>query len=143
MNDHSRRLELSLLFLRLTVFLVMFMWTVDKFVNPGHAAAVFESFYRIPGLEAVVLYGIAAAEMVLLLLFVSGVLKTYTYGVVLVLHGISTLSSFKQYLAPFEGSHLLFFAAWPMLAACFALFVLRDEDRLWSLGKTGTADTGS
>ncbi len=140
MNDHSRRLELSLLFLRLTVFLVMFMWTLDKFVNPGHAAAVFESFYRIPGLEAAVLYGIGAAEMVLLALFVSGVLKTYTYGAVLVLHGISTLSSFKQYLAPFD--HLLFFAAWPMLAACFALFVLRDHDRLLSLGKAHAPAAG-
>lgn len=132
MNDHSRRLELSLLLLRLTVFLVMFMWTLDKFVNPGHAAAVFESFYRIPGLEAAVLYGIGVAEMVLLALFVTGILKTYTYGAVLVFHAISTLSSFKQYLAPFD--HLLFFAAWPMLAACFTLFVLRDHDRLLNLG---------
>lgn len=140
MEDHGRRLELSLLFLRLTVFLVMFMWTLDKFVNPGHAAAVFEGFYRIPGLEAVVLYGIGTVEMVLLALFVTGVLKTYTYGAVLVFHGISTLSSFGQYLAPFD--HLLFFAAWPMLAACFALFVLRDHDRLLTLAKDGAPAAG-
>lgn len=37
--------------------------------------------------------------------------------------------SYRQHLAPF--GHLLFFAAWPMLAACFALYALRDLDTLW------------
>ena len=42
---------------------------------------------------------------------------------------------FKQYLAPFEGPNLLFYAAWPMLAACFALYRLRDLDTLWAVEK--------
>ena len=134
MTEHEKKLQLSLLLLRVTVFLVMFMWTIDKFVNPGHAAKVYESFYYIAGLESVVMYAIGAAEMVLLLLFLAGYKKTLTYGAVLILHAVSTLSSFNQYLAPFEGPHLLFFAAWPMLAACFTLFLLRDQDKMLSLG---------
>ena len=134
MIEHEKRLQLSLLFLRVTVFLVMFMWTIDKFVNPGHAAKVYESFYFIAGLESVLMYAIGAAEMVLLLLFLAGYKKTLTYGAILILHTVSTLSSFNQYLAPFEGPHLLFFAAWPMLAACFTLFLLRDQDKMLSLG---------
>jgi putative oxidoreductase len=134
MAEYEKKLQLSLLFLRVTVFLVMFMWTIDKFVNPGHAAKVYESFYYIAGLESVVMYAIGAAEMVLLLLFVAGYKKTLTYGAVLILHTVSTLSSFNQYLAPFEGPSLLFFAAWPMLAACFTLFLLRDQDRMLSVG---------
>ena len=134
MTEHEKKLQLSLLFLRVTVFLVMFMWTIDKFVNPGHAAKVYESFYYIAGLESVVMYAIGAAEMVLLLLFLAGYKKTLTYGAVLILHAVSTLSSFNQYLAPFEGPNLLFFATWPMLAACFTLFLLRDQDRMLSAG---------
>ena len=134
MTEHEKKLQLSLLFLRVTVFLVMFMWTIDKFVNPGHAAKVYESFYYIAGLESVVMYAIGAAEMVLLLLFLAGYKKTLTYGAVLILHAVSTLSSFNQYLAPFEGPNLLFFAAWPMLAACLTLFLLRDHDRMLSAG---------
>ena len=134
MTEHEKKLQLSLLFLRVTVFLVMFMWTIDKFVNPGHAAKVYESFYYIAGLESVVMYAIGAAEMVLLLLFLAGYKKTLTYGAVLILHAVSTLSSFNQYLAPFEGPNLLFFAAWPMLAACLMLFLLRDQDKMLSLG---------
>jgi putative oxidoreductase len=133
MTEHDKKLQLPLLFIRLTVFLVMAMWTIDKFINPGHASKVYESFYHIAGLEFAVMYVIGAIELIILLLFVAGFKKKYTYGVVLALHTVSTLSSFKQYLAPFDGPNLLFFAAWPMLAACFALFILRDQDKLWSV----------
>ncbi len=79
------------------------------------------------------MYAIGGLEMIILLLFLAGYKKKYTYGAVLLFHTVSTLSSFKQYLAPFEGPGLLFFAAWPMLAACFALFLLRDNDRILSV----------
>ena len=134
MAEHDKRLQVSLLLLRVTVFLVMFMWTIDKFLNPGHAAKVYEKFYYIAGMESVAMYAIGAIEMIVLLLFLAGYKKTYTYGAVLILHAVSTLSSFNQYLAPFAGSNLLFFAAWPMLAACVALFLLRDQDRMLSAG---------
>jgi len=134
MEDHDTKLQLSLLFLRLTVFLVMFMWTIDKFINPAHAAKVYEKFYYIAGLESVVIYAIGVVEISILLLFLVGYRKKYTYGAVLAFHAVSTLSSFKQYLAPFDGSNLLFFAAWPMLAACFTLFLLRDQDKKLSVG---------
>jgi len=133
MMDHDKKLQLSLLFLRVTVFLVMFMWTIDKFMNPEHAAKVYEMFYYITGLESVVIYVIGAIEIIILLLFLVGYKKKYTYGAVLIFHTVSTLSPFKLYLAPFEGANLLFFAAWPMLAACFTLFLLRDQDKKLSI----------
>jgi putative oxidoreductase len=124
------RLPVALLTMRLSIFLVMFMWTVDKFVNPGHATRIFEYFYFIPGVESTFIYGLAVAEMLLLAVFLLGVQKRWSYGLVLLLHSVSTFSSFRQYLDPFEGSHLLFFAAWPMWAACVALYLLRDQDTL-------------
>ena len=42
---NEKRLRISLLLLRLGVFVVMFVWTLDKFVAPDHAARVFD---RIP-----------------------------------------------------------------------------------------------
>ena len=134
MTDGDGKLQLSLLLLRMGVFLVMFMWTIDKFINPGHASKVYEKFYYIAGMESVVMYVIGAIEMLILLMFLAGYLKKYTYGAVLLFHAVSTLSSFRQYMAPFEGPNLLFFAAWPMLAACIALFLLRDQDRMLSAG---------
>jgi hypothetical protein len=37
----DERIPRALLLLRLSVFLVMFMWTLDKFLNPGHTAQVY------------------------------------------------------------------------------------------------------
>ena len=129
MNTNNR-LPVALFLLRLGIFVVMFTWTIDKFIRPEHSAAVFENFYFISGFSAVLSYVIGAVEMIIIAGFLLGYQKKWTYGAVLVLHGISTLSSFKQYLSPFEGPNLLFFAAWPMLAACFALYYLRDQDTL-------------
>jgi hypothetical protein len=126
--NHPRRLALSLLLLRLGIFLVMLIWTVDKFVRPDHAIGVFASFYGIDGLDAQLTYVLGALELGLLLAFVAGLARRWSYGLVMVLHGVSTVSSWSQYLQPFEGPNLLFFAAWPMLAACVALYLLRDAD---------------
>jgi len=43
-TDFQNRLQWSLFSLRLGVFIVMIMWTFDKFVNPGHSARIFEHF---------------------------------------------------------------------------------------------------
>jgi hypothetical protein len=113
----------------------MFIWTIDKFLHPEHAAKVFESFYFIGGLGSSAFYIIGLIELVIIVGFLAGYKKRLTYGAVLILHGISTISTVKQYLTPFEGPNLLFFAAWPMLAACFVLYYLRDLDTLLAVEK--------
>ena len=126
--NQQRRLAISLLLLRLGIFVVMLMWTLDKFVRPDHAASVFSTFYGVNGLDVQLAYVLGALELALLLAFVTGIARRWSYGIVLVLHAGSTLSSWSQYMHPFEGANLLFFAAWPMLAACAALYLLRDSD---------------
>ena len=58
----------------------MFMWTIQKFVDPEHAIKIYEGFYYIAGLESIVMYAIGVAEVVILLLFLAGYKKKYTYG---------------------------------------------------------------
>ncbi len=129
--DDRNRVGVALLLLRVTVFLVMLMWTIDKFVRPAHAASVYEHFYFLRGLGPAIIYSIGVAELALLIGFVIGFAPRLTYGFVLLLHSVSTFSSFRQYFHPFENVNLLFFAAWPMLGACFSLYYLRDHDTLW------------
>jgi hypothetical protein len=131
--DIANRVRLPLLLLRIGVFIVMLMWALDKFVRPGHAAGVFKKFYQIDLGAPTVFYVIGALELVLLFFFVTGTLKRFSYGAVLVLHTVSTVSSYRQYLQAFD--NLLFFAAWPMLAACITLYFLRDLDTLWTVPK--------
>jgi hypothetical protein len=131
--DDRNRVGVALLVLRITVFVVMLIWTIDKFVRPAHAISVYQHFYFLPSFASAIMYAIGIAELVFLLGFVIGFAPRLTYGLVLLLHAISTFSSFRQYLHPFQNVNLLFFAAWPMLGACFALYYLRDLDTLCSV----------
>jgi hypothetical protein len=90
-------------------------------------------FYSIGGIGNAVIYILAALELVIILSFIFGFAKRWSYGLVLLLHAVSTVSSYKKYLAPFQPPNLLFFAAIPMLAACFVLYYLRDADVLWTI----------
>ena len=101
--------------------------TLDKFIRPEHAAAVFEHFYFLAGLSHTLIMVIGALEILVLVGFVLGIQKTITYGLVFIFHAVSTLSSFRIYLTPFEEVNLLFFAAWPMLAACYALVCIEGR----------------
>ncbi|WP_017326761.1 MauE/DoxX family redox-associated membrane protein [Synechococcus sp. PCC 7336] len=131
----ANRLPIVLFLLRLSVFAVLLMWAIDKFLNPGHTADVFAGFYSIGNLSSTVSYVLGAIQLAIIVAFLLGILKTWSYGLVLLMHAASTLVAYKQYLDPYNGPNLLFFAAWPMLAACIALFMLRDFDTRWSLGR--------
>lgn len=124
----TNKLANALLFMRITVAAVLVVWTVDKFINVQHATAVYEKFYFIAGIGNSVMYAIAAAEMVLIALFLIGRFKSITYLIVLIIHAVSTITPYANYLAPYDGANILFFTAWPMLAACYALYSLRDYD---------------
>ncbi len=131
MADDSKPLAVALVLLRYGVFIVMFVWTLDKFLNPEHAAHVFEKYYALSGLGERFMQVLAAVEMLMLAGFLLGYRKALTYGFVLSAHALSTLATWRQYLDPFD--NLLFFAAIPMLGACWALFSLRERDTLLAL----------
>ncbi|WP_404969735.1 hypothetical protein [Vibrio campbellii] len=121
----QQQLGIALLALRLSIALVFVMWALDKVLVPEHAMKVFSGFY---GLDISIGFSVALgiAQLVFIGVFLAGLWKNLTYLAILVLHAGSTFSSFAKYLDPFN--NLLFFAAWPMLAACFALYLLREHD---------------
>ena len=131
-TTQQTRIELSLFLLRLGVFIVMIAWTLDKFIDPVHAARVYENFYFIGGLGSTAMMVIGAIEIIIILAFLAGLWKRYTYGFVMLVHGVSTFSAWDRYTIDIN---LLFFAAWPMLAACVSLYMLRDLDVKFTLGK--------
>ncbi|MEL7332368.1 MAG: hypothetical protein AAFN12_08960 [Cyanobacteria bacterium J06560_2] len=124
----AHRVSLVLLLTRLSIFIAMMIWVIDKFVQPDHTAAVFQAFYGISGIGTTVAYALGIAQLAIMIAFVIGYQKKITYGLVLLMHTASTLVSVPKYLAPFESANILFYAAWPMLAACFTLYYLRDLD---------------
>ncbi|MDE2148874.1 MAG: hypothetical protein KGJ55_03350 [Gammaproteobacteria bacterium] len=137
--NREQKLPLALLVLRVGIFIMFIFWVFDKFVRPEHASAVGQHFFGLGALGKGSVYAIGAIELSVLLAFLAGLFKTYTYGLVLLFHLASTLASFPIYLAPYHEANILFFAAWPTLAACFALFYLRDHDTLLTIGRRAAA----
>ncbi len=123
-----------LFIMRITIGLVFIMWTGDKFVNPVHAQSVFEWFFFLPGLGEKIFLGIGIAETILVALFITGTLKPISYLVILVLHTISTVAPYNIYLNAYDSDfNLLFFTAFPMWAACLALYMMREYDTKFTL----------
>ena len=129
-TNEPKHLPLALFLLRVSVFVVFLIWTLDKFLRPEHAAGVYQNFYFSPALSAAVFYALGTIEMMIIVAFLLGIKKKLSYGAVFLFHLISTVSTYKQFFAPFENMNILFYAALPMLAACFALYVLRDHDTM-------------
>ena len=113
----------------------MVPWTLLKLLSPERAAGVFGKYYLLPGMEAWFFYVVGTIQLLVLIGFALGYLKIWTYGLVLGMHALSTLTSWRAYLEP----NMLFYAAWPMLAACIALFLMRDLDTLASPGSRRSA----
>lgn len=136
-----KHLPISLLLIRASVVLMLAPWVADKFINPAHMVGIAESFYGIGGLGSTLVLMLGVAQVVLLACFALGIARTWSYGLVLLMHAASTFSSWKQYLDPYTGANLLFFAAWPMLAALVALFLLREHDSLLSVSRSAGSST--
>ena len=126
-------LEVSLLIMRLATAVFLLVWAIDKIVNQAHAQNVFKSFYfTSPSPE--ILTALGAAQTVIVLAFVAGFARFWTYGAVLLMHLVSTLSTYGRLINPWgPGAQLLFWAAITILAAMLALFLLREQDRLLSI----------
>jgi len=132
--QRDTKLEISLLIMRLTFAAFIMVWAVDKVVAPGHAQKVFSTYY-FTELSSDPFSAIGYVQIAVILAFAVGFLRFWTYGAMLVMHAVSTLSTFDKLVSPWEAGPrgLLFWAAVPTLGAILALFLLRDRDNLLSV----------
>ncbi|WOJ98607.1 DoxX family membrane protein [Congregibacter brevis] len=128
------RIRISLLALRMGVFAVFMVWTLDKLFNYQHNSGMISHYYHVD-LPQWFLVALGLAELGMLFGFLLGLFKNFTYAAVLVAHAVTTLVSSWRLLPPYEIHQLLYFGSLPMLAACVALYLLRSEDTLWNLSK--------
>lgn len=132
---HSDRdLKISLALMRLAIAGFLAIWACDKIFNSTAALSTFSKYYM--GLSGeTLLLGLGVAQLALVACFALGLFKTLTYGAVTLMHTVSTFASYGRYLDPLARPNILFWAAVPVLAAMVALFILRDRDRMWTLGR--------
>ena len=129
---HPRQLERGLAILRFSLGAFFLVWSVEKIFAPNIARRVFETFYfSSPGDTVLIATGIA--QTVIVLAFLAGLWRFWTYGALLVMHSVSVLSTWERLLTPYDPPNHLFWAAVPVWAALLLLFLLRDADRMWCI----------
>lgn len=130
------KVEISLMAMRLATAAFLLVWAADKFVNPQHGQAVLGAFYGMKGVSSQIVLGLGIAQLLLVVAFAAGWQRFWTYGAVLIMHGVTTVVSVWKLIPPFGPSaNILFWAGVPVLAGLFALFVLRDRDRMLSIDR--------
>ncbi|MGC1308907.1 MAG: hypothetical protein WA885_16900 [Phormidesmis sp.] len=131
---NNRKLEISLATIRITTAAFFLVWSIEKIVAPDISQKVFARFYAL-SLSTEVSIAVGILQTAVVLLFLIGLFKLWTYGALLGMHTVSTLSSYEPLLNPYTPPNHLFWAAVPTLGALTALFLLRKEDRLLTFSK--------
>lgn len=129
--DFSRRLGLAAI--RYSVAAFFAVWAIEKFVKPDVTGRIWSHFYKIEGIGTYASYGIGAFQLAIIGLFALGLFRTWTYGALFLMHAVSTLSTWEHLIDPYGKNHL-FWAGVPTLAAMAALWLMRKDDSLATLG---------
>jgi len=134
MSDNVKNTGVALVVLRLSLALFLLPWVIEKFTKPEQTAKIFASFYHID-LPVAGSYIIGVIWVLLLLAFATGFKKRISYGLALIFHGGSTLATIPQMLPFLETYNHLFLAAIPVFGGFAALYMMRDDDTIWTIGK--------
>ena len=118
----------ALFILRISIALFLVPWVIEKFTQPEMTGKIFKAFYFVDNLPILGSYVIGALWAVLLVAFTVCFAKRYSYGLVMALHGVGTLTTWSRLLPWLETHNHLFLAAIPTLGAMIALYILRDHD---------------
>lgn len=123
---------ISLAIIRFSLALFFLVWAAEKIIAPEITQELFSTFYRIQ-ISASVSFIFGLFQLFVILAFMLGLFKTWSYGLLLGMHLVSTLSISRQLLNPYESPNYLLWAAVPVLGALIALFILRKRDHFLTL----------
>lgn len=131
----EQKLKWALFGLRLSLTAFFAVWAIEKFVKPDVTVAIWKTFYLVDNLPLEASYAIGVIQTAAILCFFLGVLKFWSYGFLMVIHGVGTILTYERLLDPYTGPNHLFWAAVPTLAALVALFMLRREDTMLTMSR--------
>ena len=131
----TENLSKATLVLRVSVALFLLPWIIEKFTDPETTAKIFKAFYFVEDLPLAGSYAVGAIWLALWLAFIAGFNKRISYGLVMLLHGIGTVTTWFKLLPWMESYNHLFLAAIPTLGAMIVLYMLRDHDTIFTLDK--------
>ncbi len=131
----------GLLILRLTLGGFLFLWAIEKFIIPGKVIKLYEKFFFGIIDDITMTYVVGAVLTIMSVAFIIGVYKRWVYLYGFAIHAITVIFTWYRIVDPYglmEKGDLfrgkpehLFLASVPVLAAFWALYVMRDSDTKW------------
>ena len=128
----TTNIKVGLATIRITAAAFFLIWSIEKIIAPEITQRVFSRFYFLTissGFSVV----IGIVQTAIVLLFLAGLFKLWTYGALLGMHAVSVIASYQPLFNPYMPPNHLFWAAVPTLGALIALFLMREEDQLLTL----------
>ncbi len=131
----ERRIEIALLVIRVTAAIFLGLWATLKFHRPEWQRNIFEGSYNISFFTVTdnLSYFLGGIQIIIVLAFVSGFMRTYTYGLVMLMSAAGVIGSLGSFLTYYNYPKNLLLTSIPTLGALIALFILRDMDNLFSM----------
>ena len=137
----ERRIEIALLIIRVTAAIFFGLWATLKFHHPEWQRNIFEGAYNISFLTITdnLSYFLGTVQIIIILAFVSGFMRTWTYGAIMLMSAAGVIGSLGSFMTYYNYPKNLMLTSIPTLGALIALFILRDMDNLFSLSGRKTA----
>ena len=135
-NDHQHRDGAALLILRLGLSWFLFVWAVNKIIEPGQYVRIWGYFHGID-IGANLPYFMGSAQILICVLAALGLFRFWSYGLLFLMHLVTVAVIYQSLIAPFviednfpvNRNSSIALAA---LAGFAALWLLRHRDH-WSL----------
>ncbi|MEB3219185.1 MAG: ATP-binding protein [Nostocales cyanobacterium 94392] len=131
---NEKRLEIGLFVMRLSIGIFFLALIIEKLLAIQAKPEIFEGFYAFQ-IPLVVSYPLLFIGAVLVVVFLTGLYKTFSYGALLGMHLVLLISMYKEMFDPFKPTYILFWASIPLIGALIALFLLRDNDIFWTFNQ--------
>ncbi|MEO0686676.1 MAG: ATPase, partial [Cyanobacteria bacterium J06649_11] len=135
---NEKRLEIGLFVMRLSIGIFFLALIIQKFLAYRPTIGDFTGFYSIE--TSILFYPILFTATALIIVFLSGLCKTFSYGLCLGIQLVFVGSMYNEILQPQQPDYVLFWASIPITGALIALFLLRDKDIFLSFSKTSNND---
>lgn len=135
---NEKRLEIGLFVMRLSIGIFFLALIIQKFLEYRLIIGDFTGFDSIE--TSIFFYPLLLTATALIIVFLSGFCKTFSYGVLLGLQLVFIASTYSEMLQLQQPNYVLFWANVPAIGALIGLFLLRDKDIFLSFSKTSNHD---
>lgn len=131
---NEKRLEIGLFVMRLSISIFFLALITQKLFITQPKQGIFPSFYSLD-IPVFICYPLLFVTTALIVSFLSGLYKTFSYGGVLSMQLVLLAPTYKELFKFSEPTYIFLWASIPLVGASISLFLLRDNDNLFALNK--------